>query len=111
MFTNIPLDLARKCQPRESIERSTLIPKKEFLNALDFVLNSAYFTFNGQQFFKQKFGTPMGSPLSPIIANLVMENLEVNALKKTSISIPFYFRYVDDIVMTVFSEIHKTHKF
>ena len=92
------------------LESSTLIPKKEFLNALDFVLNSAYFTFNGQ-FFKQKFGIPMGSPLSPIIANLVMENLEVNTLKKTSISIPFYFRYVDDIVMAVFSEIHKTHKF
>jgi len=51
-----------------------LIPKKEFLNALDFVLDSGYFTFN-EKLFKQKFGAPMGSLLSPIIANLVMEDL------------------------------------
>ena len=37
-----------------------------------------------------------------------MEDLEVDALKKTGISIPIYFKYVHDIVMTVPStEIHK----
>ena len=45
----------------------------------------------------------MGSPLSPIIANLMMEDLEMDALKKTSIFIPFYFRYANNIIIAVSS--------
>jgi len=41
----------------------------------------------------------MGSPLSPIIANLVMQDLEENALEKINHNIPFYYRYVDDIIL------------
>lgn len=33
-----------------------------------FIMNSTYFTFNSK-YYKQSFGTPMGSPLSPIIAD------------------------------------------
>jgi hypothetical protein len=64
------------------------------------VLNSTFFSFNNS-YYKQKFGTPMGSPLSPIIADLVMQDLESRALKKIGVELPFYFRYVDDIVMAV----------
>ena len=42
LFTNIPLDLARKCVAKrwKYLERLMLIPKKEFLNALEFILDS-----------------------------------------------------------------------
>lgn len=43
----------------------------------------------------------MGSPLSPIIADLVMQRLERNALIKFNNSFPFYYRYVDDICTAV----------
>ncbi|XP_018361974.1 PREDICTED: uncharacterized protein LOC108760480 [Trachymyrmex cornetzi] len=49
----------------------------------------------------RKFGTPMGSPLSPIIADLVMEDLENYALERFGTEVPFYFRYVDDIVTAI----------
>jgi len=46
----------------------------------------------------------MGSPLSPIIANLVLQNLEERALEKIDCNIPYYFRYVDDILLSAPSD-------
>jgi len=43
----------------------------------------------------------MGSPLSPILADLVMQDLEMYALEKLDIEILFYYRYVDDIALAV----------
>jgi len=37
----------------------------------------------------------MGSPLSPIIADIVMQDLEEVAITKLQISLLFYFWYVD----------------
>jgi len=96
LFTNIHSNLAlesvlnRWCQ----ISKGTNIPKNEILKALKLILESTYFKFN-EIIYKQKFGTPMGSPLSPIIAEIVLQDLEKKALGL--LSIPFYHRYVDDI--------------
>ena len=46
----------------------------------------------------------MGSPLSPIIADIVMQDLEETALKKLSVQPLFYFRYVDDILLALPSD-------
>ncbi|XP_025269898.1 uncharacterized protein LOC112639584 [Camponotus floridanus] len=46
----------------------------------------------------------MGSPLSPIIADIVLQDLEKNALNMLKFTPRFYFRYVDDILMTVPSD-------
>jgi len=43
----------------------------------------------------------MYSPLSPIIADLVLQDFEGRALEIFGIEMPFYFRYVDDIAMAV----------
>jgi len=43
----------------------------------------------------------MGSPMSPIIADMVMEDLETRVLKNLNVELPFYFRYVDDIMLAV----------
>jgi len=43
----------------------------------------------------------MGSPLSPIIADIVMQDLERVVLETFDFDIPFYYRYVDDIMLTV----------
>jgi len=43
----------------------------------------------------------MGSPLSPVIADIVMQDLEKRALERFKNEIPFYYRYVDDILTAV----------
>ncbi|XP_011882563.1 PREDICTED: uncharacterized protein LOC105570172 [Vollenhovia emeryi] len=43
----------------------------------------------------------MGSPLSPIIADITMQDLEIKALEALTFVPPFYVRYVDDIAMSV----------
>jgi len=51
--------------------------------------------------YKQIFGTPMGSPLSPIIADLIMQDLENSAIEKLPFDLPFFYRYVDDIIFAM----------
>jgi len=41
----------------------------------------------------------MGFPLSPILADIVMQDLEVKAIKNLDFEIPVYYRYVDDILL------------
>lgn len=41
----------------------------------------------------------MGSPLSPILADIVMQDLETSILESLDFQVKFYFRYVDDIIM------------
>jgi len=102
LFTNIPIDLAIESVSRRWIHISSCcqIPKNEFITALHLILDSTYFTFN-DKLYKQKFGTPMGSPLSPVIADLVLLDLEIVALERFGFEVPFYFRYVDDIATAV----------
>jgi len=108
LFTNI-LDLAVQSITKRwaHIEKNTCIPFNEFMSIICFILNSTYFTFNNN-IYKQTFGTPMGSPLSPIIANVVLQDLEVKALDIIGLNLPFYHRYVDDVILAAPSE-HTSH--
>ena len=64
------------------------IPKKQFIKAVKIVLESTFFTFNNTN-YKQNYGTPMGSPLSSFIAEIVMQNLENKALERFGINLSF----------------------
>jgi len=64
------------------IEKNTNIPKDDLIGAIKLILSSTYFTFNNK-IYRQTFG----SPLSPIIANLVLQDLEERALEKKFIAI------------------------
>lgn len=82
LFTNIPTDLAITSLMKrwEYISKNCNLTKKEFLIAIKIILDSTYFTFN-KKTYQQKFGTPMGSPLSPVVADIVLQDLESEALE------------------------------
>ena len=52
---------------------------EDIILLLEFCLKNNYFSFQGQ-FYEQVEGAAMGSPVSPIVANLYMEYLEQKAL-------------------------------
>ena len=43
----------------------------------------------------------MGSPFSPVLADIVMDDLEKDRLSNLDFEVPVYFRYVDDIFIVV----------
>jgi hypothetical protein len=72
------------------------------MQLLEFVANTTYFKFQ-EEIYQQKFGTAMGSPVSPLIANLFMEDLEQKAISTSPQDLrprPWK-RYVDDILAVV----------
>ncbi|KYN38516.1 hypothetical protein ALC56_07093 [Trachymyrmex septentrionalis] len=77
------------------------LPRDEFLGAIQFILDSTFFSFDNK-IYKQSFGTPMGSPL-PVIVDLVMRRLKTVSLMSLNLDIVFYYRYVDDICTAVSS--------
>ena len=72
---------------------------------LEFCLRSTYFLFQGK-FYQQLEGTAMGSPISLIIANLFLEDLETRALSTTPCPPSLWKRYVDD-TLTIIKRDHK----
>ena len=77
LFTQVPIDEALEVvEARLTNDPWWTGPASQshnWWNSLD-CLRSTYFQFQNE-FFEQINGTPMGSPLFPIIANLFMENL------------------------------------
>src|SRR5436190_24258486 len=61
----------------------------------------------------------MGSPLSPIVAYIVLCDLEARALALLPIHLPFYVRYVDDVapssmfkdILHTFNSFHPRRQF
>ena len=73
------------------------------------ILELTYFTFDNQV-YKQSYGTSIDSLLSPILADLVMQDLKSKVLN--SFYFPFYYRYIDIIMAVPREQIDKVlHNF
>ena len=57
----------------------TLLSVDDVVDLLEFCLGASFMTFCGK-IFQQVHGTAMGSPVSVVAANLVMEDVEQRAL-------------------------------
>ena len=66
----------------------------QITSPLEFCLTNTYFLFQGK-YYEQVQGAAMGSPISPLIANIFMEEFEVKALS-TSPTPTLWLRFVDD---------------
>ena len=100
LFTWVPIDPALNIikdllEKDPTLKDRTVIGVDDIILLLEFCLKNTYFTFLGQ-FFEQVEGAAMGSPVSPIVANLYMEYLEQKALSTAPHPPRFWHRFVDD---------------
>ena len=103
-FDSIPLQLAQDCT-ENAIKNSTVelpLPTDDIMDLLNLCLTSTYFQYNGKH-YKQLHGTAMGSPVSVVVAEIVMQNIEEQALATYTRTIPLWLRYVGD----TFTAVHK----
>ena len=99
LFTSVPIDPALNIikdllDKDNTLKKRTVMEVGDIILLLEVCLKNTYFSFQGQ-FYKQVDGAAMGSPVSPIVANLYMEYLEQKALSTTP-QPPFWHRYADD---------------
>ena len=82
-------------QVESHLEKKTKLTKNQVVELTKFVLHNSFFSYGGT-LYHQIFGCAMGSPLSIVIANLLMEHVEVQTLSTFKALHCWWFRYVDD---------------
>ena len=77
LFTSIPFQLVLDCT-ENAIKNSTVelpLPTDDIMDLINHCLTSTYFQYNGKH-YKQLHGTAMGNPVSVVVAQIVMQNIE-----------------------------------
>ncbi|XP_072038548.1 uncharacterized protein [Amphiura filiformis] len=108
LFTFVPVDKAlRIIQAR--LEQDNTLSDRTRLSAahvtklLEVCLNCTYFVYNGN-YYQQIHGAAMGSPVSPIVCNLYMEQLEQEAIRSAPtpfVVVPLCRRYPYKVKETI----------
>ena len=73
----------------------TVLSVQNIIELLGFCLHNTYFSFQNK-FYEQVERAATGSLVSLIVANLVMEHFERDALRSASHPLRFWYRFVDD---------------
>ena len=110
LLTSVPIKPAlevieKLLKDDPDLQKRTTMSTKHIMDLLEFCLRSTYFTYRGK-FYEQVKGAAMGSSISPIVANLFMENFEMRALQPSPNPPLLWKRFVDD----TFVILKKAHK-
>ena len=103
LFTNVPLkktiDIILKRIFNDKLI-STNLKKRSLKKLILDACTKTSFIFNNK-FYEQRDGVSMGSPLGPVLANILMTEFENIVIKKfvDDGTIKFYGRYVDDTLI------------
>ena len=111
LFTSVPIQpaisiITKLLEEDQELQQRTSLSVNNITSLLEFCLKSTYFTCQGRYFDQQK-GAAMGSPISPIVANLYMEDFEFKAIKSSPQALYIWKRFVDD-TFTIIKPSQKT---
>ena len=99
LFTNVPIIdktlevIGNKLINDQSLEERSVLPPEQITKLVKACLKTTYFVYNSE-YYEQLEGAAMGSPVSPIVANIFMEHFEEIALDSR---FRLWRRYVDDV--------------
>ncbi|XP_078590228.1 uncharacterized protein LOC144870038 [Branchiostoma floridae x Branchiostoma japonicum] len=110
LFTNTPVPetlniIKDRLLADTDLKNRTKLQVEDIMELLTFIVTTTYFSFRGN-IYQQRFGTAMGSPVSPVLANLFMEWLEQQAMATAPVNCrpKLWKRYVDDIMEIIRQE-------
>ena len=116
LFANVPIEgslevIKKKLEADTDLHLRTSLNADQVTSLLKVCLTTTYFRYNNE-YYIQTDGAAMGSPVSPIVANLYMEDFEEQALSSFPDPPRFWGRYVDDtmvIIKTAHIELFTQH--
>ena len=84
LFTNAPIEKAlevirKKLEEDKTLSDRTNLNANDMMSLLEFIMSTMCFQFDGQ-YYHQVHGAPMGSPISVVLSDMFMENLEKEAM-------------------------------
>lgn len=103
LFPSIPVNFALKIikENWDILQESTDIPQELFLELVTFcVKDTRYFKYD-DKVFEQRKGLAMGSPASPVVADIIMEKLLNHAIDKMETKPKVITKYVDDVFAVI----------
>ena len=111
LFTSVPTTPAtniikKLLEQDHELQNRTSMSVENIICLLEFCLNSTYFMFQGK-YFKQLKGAVMGSPISPIVANLYKESFEGEAIRSAPHPPYLWKGFVDDTFTIIESSYKK----
>ena len=88
LFSSVPIDPALNIikdllEKGDTLWNTSVLSIQNIIELLGFCLHKTYFSFQNK-FYEQVEGAAMGSPVSPIVANLYIEHFERKALRSAS---------------------------
>ncbi|MCP4652952.1 MAG: hypothetical protein GY858_06160, partial [Candidatus Omnitrophica bacterium] len=83
---------------KEELEEVTSLTTEAFMKLLQLMVEDFFFCY-AKELYRQKAGLPMGSRLSPVLANIYMEEMETMVLELFPVQPKMYTRFVDDIFL------------
>ncbi|CAH8450356.1 unnamed protein product [Heterobilharzia americana] len=108
LYTKIPINMALEAVRNQLDTDSQLTQRTkasvgEIMLGVQLCLTSTVFKFQGK-IYRQTEGVAMGSPISPIVADIFMDSWEDMALRTYNPTPKIWWRYVDDTFTVLKSE-------
>ena len=105
LFISVPIQpvieiIKKQLEDDKELQQRISMAVNHIICLLEFCLKNTYFIFQGR-YYEQITGTAMGSPISPIVANLYMKAFEVKAFNTAPHPLNLWRRFVDDTFVVI----------